>query len=343
MSTSAGGAGRFAVIVPALNAAGHIAECLGALTSQVTVPEQIIVVDDGSIDDTAAIARSFGVRVHQAGRLGGPAAARNRGAALADARVLIFVDADVVVFDGALAAMLAEVEASPEVAAAFGSYDDRPPSTGLVSRYRNLFHHWTHQNGSEQATTFWSGFGAVRRDVFEALGGFDPAAELNFIEDIELGYRIRQAGYSIRLNRTIQCRHLKRWTLWGMVRTDALHRALPWARLLLSGAAGGRDLNLSGANRAALLSTVLAAGMLAASVMQPWLLIGVALMLAVLLTICHGFFRFLAETHGLLFAVGAVPVHALHYLSGAAGLILACWSLRRLFLMRARTVPGSLG
>lgn len=343
MTSRAGGTGRFAVVVPAFNAAGCLGECLASLAPEIDRPEQIIVVDDGSADDTVAIARSFGVTVHAPGRLGGPAAVRNVGAALTGADILIFVDADVVVAPGSIAALLAQLASDPNVAAVFGSYDDQPQARAMISRYRNLLHHWTHQTGDERAATFWAGFGAVRRDAFEAVGRFDPAPELNYIEDIELGYRLRRAGFDIRLNPSIQCKHLKRWTLWSMIRTDTLHRALPWSRLLLAGADVRNDLNLSVTNRAAVGAAVLAAGLLVSSLAQPWLLLGAALMVACLVAICRDFFLFLTRSCGLLFAAGTVPLHAVHYVCGAAGFVLAVYHGRRFHPAPLRAMIGPSG
>jgi hypothetical protein len=66
-------------------------------------------------------------------------------------------------------------EDDPALAAVFGSYDRRPRAPGLVSQYRNLLHHYTHQIGNPEAGTFWSGCGAIRRSVFVGVGGFDAA------------------------------------------------------------------------------------------------------------------------------------------------------------------------
>jgi hypothetical protein len=69
---------------------------------------------------------------------------------------------------------------------------------------------------------------------FLAIGGFDtvrfPRPQ---IEDIELGYRLRDAGGRIVLDPTVQGTHLKQWTFWRMLRTDVIDRGIPWMRLLL--------------------------------------------------------------------------------------------------------------
>jgi len=81
------------VIVPAYNAAPFLRVTLDALQAQTQTPEKIIVIDDGSTDDTAAIANKMGVEViHQDQK--GPGAARNRGLEVADTDFVAFCDAD---------------------------------------------------------------------------------------------------------------------------------------------------------------------------------------------------------------------------------------------------------
>jgi GT2 family glycosyltransferase len=96
----------------------------------------------------------------------------------------------------------------PGVAALFGSYDADPPYPGLVSRYKNLLHHYIHQHGRAEAATFWAGCGAVRRNVCNAVGGVDESYLSAAVEDIELGARLRRGGYRIRLCPDIQVTHL---------------------------------------------------------------------------------------------------------------------------------------
>ena len=56
--------------------------------------------------------------------------------------------------------------------ALIGSYDDDPAERDFLSQYKNLMHCFVHQTGNEQASTFWSGCGAIRRDVSLAHSGF---------------------------------------------------------------------------------------------------------------------------------------------------------------------------
>jgi len=79
----------------------------------------------------------------------------------------------------------------------------------------------------------WAGCGAVRRAAFVEVGGFQEGYLRPSIEDIELGYRLSESGGRIRLAAEVQVRHLKRWTLASIVRTDVWRRGVPWTELLL--------------------------------------------------------------------------------------------------------------
>jgi hypothetical protein len=79
---------------------------------------------------------------------------------------------------------------------------------------------------------FWSGCGAIRRELFLKHSGFDESYARPAIEDIELGNRIHALGHRILLQPDIQCAHLKRWTLWGGIVTDIQARGIPWTQLI---------------------------------------------------------------------------------------------------------------
>lgn len=287
---------------------------------------EVLVVDDGSSDRTVSIAEACGVEVVRQQLNEGPAAARNAGARRASGGILIFVDADVVLAPDALRRIVDGFTRDPGLQAVFGSYDAEPSAGSLISDYRNLLHHFTHQTGRAEATTFWSGCGAVRTGAFLSVQGFDERPDLNYIEDVDLGQRLVRAGFRIRLDKGLLATHRKRWTLVGMVRTDVLHRARPWFRLILGGRGLTSDLNLRWSQRVAVPLTVVGAGLLAAS---PLLggsaaLLG-ALALAAALGLSGPFFSFLARARGALFAAACMPLHLIHHLSSAAGALLAVW------------------
>jgi GT2 family glycosyltransferase len=320
------------VIVPAYRCAGTLREVIAALELS-DLPRaawELIVVDENSPDDTAAVARAHAdhVLISPNGPRG-PAFARNLGSTVARADVLVFIDADVVVAPTTLSQFAGVFQRDPTVGAVFGAYDQSPRDPGLVSQYRNLLHHYVHSQSPGPAITFWAGCGAVRRDVFSAVGGYDakryPRPQ---IEDIDLKYRMHAAGYRILLAPEIQGKHLKRWTLSSMLKTDLRERAIPWMRLLLERG----DLANDGPLNLRVLEKVLTA--LAGSVVLSLALLvitqdlrwGYAILAACLVIVVANTSMFLwfAKVRGPWFALSIIPLRLLFYFTSGFG---AAWAM----------------
>jgi glycosyltransferase involved in cell wall biosynthesis len=232
------------VIIPAYNAERHFGQCLEALRQSNDQDFELIVVDDGSEDRTREIATQYGAKVLSAEARSGPASARNLGAKQASGAILFFIDSDVCVKPESIAKVKARFNNDAEMAALIGSYDMLPKSQDFISQYRNLMHAYVHQHGSEQAWTFWSGCGAIRKEIFTEMSGFSEDYERPAIEDIELGYRLVRAGRKIVLDHSLLVTHLKRWTFWGLVKTDIMDRGIPWTELILRDRFMPNDLNV---------------------------------------------------------------------------------------------------
>lgn len=306
-----------AVIVPAHQARAEIGRCLAGLRAAGFSADEILVVDDGSRDGTGDVARAAGVRVLRNATALRPARARNAGVAATQSDILVFVDADVVVRPGARARITAFFRDNPGHAALIGSYDDDPAAPRWVSRYRNLLHHHVHQHARAEATTFWTGFGAVRRAAFQAAGGLDPAWEN--IEDVEFGLRVAAQGGRIRLDPSLQATHLKDWTLRGMFRTDWKGRAVPWTRLLRQRRTRTGDLNLSVAHQASAAAVAAFALAILVAPFAPVLLWLALVAIAVFVTANAPFLGLLARRGGVVFATVAIFFHAVHYTAALAG------------------------
>ena len=331
---------RLSIIVPAYNNAGDLLECLTALARSAPVDSEILVVDDASTDDTAARTEAAGFIVLRCSANGGPGAARNEGSRAVCGDILFFVDADVIVAPDAIDRVLKAFAADAELAALFGSYDARPRDPGVISRYWNLRHHFVHQHGNPNASTFWAGCGAIRRAVFEAIGGFDVTRFTRpSIEDVELGYRLRAAGYRIRLDKDLQGTHLKRWTLLSVLRTDVNQRAIPWARLVLESGAVLDDLNLKWGQRLSAILVALAGLFLAVGVFRTWYLGLAAGAVIGILILNRQLYALFFRQYGLRFMAACIPLHFLYYLYSGLSYVLV-WSVFRLQL-RDRRAPRS--
>lgn len=320
------------VVVPVYNGGPHLARCLDALLASDYAAREIVVVDDGSTDASADAAASRGCEVLRLDARSGPAAARNRGVRRARGPVILFVDADVEVRRDTLARFASIFRERPAVAAAFGSYDDAPAARNFFSQYKNLFHHYVHQQSSSEAETFWAGCGAIRRAAFEAVGGFDERRYARpSVEDIELGYRLRRAGFEIVLDGSVQVKHLKRWTLTSMLRSDIFDRALPWSRLIVEGRGPMiNDLNLRAADRLSAALAAIALASLALSPVWPALVAPALAALAAVLIINRRLYKFFFASGGARFAAGAFVMQLLYYVYGglAFALCLCAHALR---------------
>ena len=329
-----------AVVIPAYNAAEHLEKCLEQLFASQCPPDEVLVVDDGSDDSTPGVARRRCVRLFTTGERSGPAAARNLGAREAKADILFFIDADVLVAPDTVARIRSAFEDDPSLDALIGSYDDSPEADDFLSQYKNLMHHFMHQRSRQQACTFWSGCGAIRREVFLEHGGFDESYERPAIEDIELGYRLFQANRKMVLDPEIQVKHLKRWTFWGLLRSDVLDRGIPWTELILRDRRMPNDLNLQLSQRVSVALAFVLAGIALAGTLYygGYFLTPLFALLFLALGRFWGESVSLGESRrGLVWtALAAVAITAMSLAHGMEGMIPPLWLGYALLLLHHR-------
>lgn len=204
------------VIVPAYNAAGTLDACLAALSRQTVAPDayEVIVVDDGSTDDSAAIARHHGATVLRLAH-SGAAAARNAGARWARGQILLFTDADCEPLEDWIERMVAPF-ADEQVAGVKGAYRTRQRS--LVARFAQAEYEEKYRRLARmQQIDFVDTYAAAyRRDLFWAHDGFDPRFVLD--EDQEFSFRLAQAGHKLVFVPDALVYHRHRETAWGYAR-----------------------------------------------------------------------------------------------------------------------------
>ena len=321
------------VIVPVKNGHSVLPRMLEALHHSQLPREtwELIVVDDGSTDDTVAIASEHAdLVIRLPGRSRGPGYARNRGVERARGDCVVFLDSDVLVRPDTLTRIAATMSSRADVDAVFGAYCDEPEAAGVVSKYRNLLHHYTHAQEPGEAQTFWAGCGCVRRTVFVAVGMYD---EWRFsrpqIEDVELGYRLSAHGHRILLQPEIQVTHLKRWTFSGMLKADFMDRGVPWARLLAEqrallgpAASKAKSLSLRAKEKSNTFLVCLGLLLLALSVPRNPLLasLGAVCLLLVVLR-AMPLYSFFHRKRGLVFAICGVVLHMIYYLTAAVSVV----------------------
>ena len=176
------------VVIPAFNATRFIRDALASIVRQEYGPLEILVVDDGSSDGTAEVARSFGatIVIEQPNR--GPAAARNRGIAAAQGGLIAFLDTDDLWPDGKLALQVQRLTQNPSLDVVLGqiryeALDDRTLDGIRFDEPEGVL------------TNVNLGAGLFRRSVFDRVGSFDES--LRFSEDQDWFLRAREAGVGI--------------------------------------------------------------------------------------------------------------------------------------------------
>jgi glycosyltransferase involved in cell wall biosynthesis len=210
------------VIIPLYNARETIGDCLAAARAQTGFGPgelEIIVIDDGSTDGSADRAEGRCDRLIRLASNQGAATARNVGASVAAADVLAFVDADVVLAPGALAALERELKEGG-ADGAVGRYRARPAAPGVVSLYHNAFTRYHHDLSPREMDWFWGALGMVTKAAFTAAGGFDERYRGASAEDMELGLALARAGARLRYCPEAEGAHAHRFNLKGMLQND---------------------------------------------------------------------------------------------------------------------------
>lgn len=263
--------GRASVIVPCFNAARTLRQAIESALSQTHPDTEVVVVDDGSTDESASIAESYGDRVvlvRQTNR--GLSAARNAGVVASSGEYLTLLDADDLLLPQCVARRVEMLRHNPELGLVAGYYleidaegqpRDRLPElrrTGSLAPFRQAVRrNW----GPPVGWTF-------RREAFERCGGFDPllrsCEDWDFVIRVATSYaigydpephtlyrispgqmssnfeRMLDAARRVRLKNAAYASHLwvYRWdALWGQFE---LGRRILFASLFQSGAGGLR-------------------------------------------------------------------------------------------------------
>jgi GT2 family glycosyltransferase len=211
---------RLSVVIPARDEP-ELRRCVAALLSGDRRAGEVVVIDDGSVDPIADLGE--GVIVLREPVAKGPASARNRGAATTSGDILVFVDADVEVGPDTLAALERRLNAGPDFGAIQTVYAPEPGIGGFATAFQNLLQHYNFVSISdpEDFVGLSSYCVAVRREAFDAAGGFDSTITRATVEDDNLGHALVQNGWRIVVATEIEVRHLARFTLGGISRRMA--------------------------------------------------------------------------------------------------------------------------
>ncbi len=325
---------RISVIIPVHNEERTIQRCLDSVYATKYPYLEVIVVDDYSNDESVSVAACFPCRIIRLKQNMGPAFARNKGAEKASGEILFFTDSDVCLHEDTLEMVANEFKTRPDLSAVLGSYGKDTTYSNFFSVYKNLVHHYGHQTAREDASTFWSGCGAIRKEVFDEVGGFSKDYKKPSIEDIALGYRLSKRGRRIYLDKQMQVTHCKRYTFFSLIKSDIMDRAVPWTELMLTERVFKNDMSTKSSN---IFSTAVAFLALFALISTGvfWHSIYVFAFLFVSFILLNlSFYRFIFKERGVLFTIKSILMNYLSYLYSGAGLLIGIACYLKGFLLK---------
>lgn len=203
-----------AVVIPAHDSEATIARAVRALSGhEGTAPYEVIVVDDGSRDGTAARAEEAGARVVRLPERGGPARARNAGARATSADVIVYTDADCEPLPGFVAELVAPLERDAALTGTKGAYltEQRSLTARFVQlEYEERYARMARRREIDFVDTYAC---AYRRAALLEVGGFDERYDRPSTEDQELSFRLHARGARFVFVPAARTRHTHAATL----------------------------------------------------------------------------------------------------------------------------------
>ena len=319
---------KVTAIIPVFNNSRTILPLLDSLEKQSLAPDEVIVVDDASTDNTAelAAAHPLGVKVVRLSQNSGPSAARNAGVEAASGDVIMFLDSDVVV-DRNSVEEIKSVFSDLDVAAVNGLMKPEPLNSGLAVWYKCLVEYaWGDfiPQWDDSSNCINARIGGIRREVFQSVGGFDNSYHKPSVEDHEFGQRL------VKYHKIIYDSNLQAWhhfsdfrqtvrNYWN--RTQEL-LAMPWST-------PGTSTDRGGASTASALEFLVGAVFMLSLILIPiiswWTS---AIFFIVFLTISYKSLKYCLKVKGPLFYIYCLFIHAFYGLVVTLAGVTAFWRYR---------------
>jgi glycosyltransferase involved in cell wall biosynthesis len=195
------------IVIPTYNAERFMTPLLESVFRNKIEEMEVVIVDDCSRDDTVKTARKYPVNMIELQKNGGPARARNIGVEAAKGEIIFFLDSDVIVLDGTIKEVQDHFDRDPSAKCVIGVCSTEPLNKGFVPAYMAMFE-YIHliETPGQKVSVFAPRCGAVRKDFFIKIGGYNESYKGADVEDFELARRINKVD-SIILNPKIRVRH----------------------------------------------------------------------------------------------------------------------------------------
>lgn len=317
------------VILPVYNGEKYLRKTIDMLYESTYKDFELIIVDDASTDSTPDIIRDFSVDtllVNERNR--GPHYSRNKAVRHANGGILVFIDADVVIREDTLEKVYRHFTDSSARDAVIGVYSLLSAKENLCTVYKNAWIRYSYLKSSDQANWFFTAIGAVRKDVWENVGGFDERFSLKAGGgDVVFGQKILVQGYTLFLDKTLECEHRKTFSLFGLLKND-FNRAYGYSSIWFNGLTTKKSFKNGFANISSgfIVSSVLSCSILISAVLgilNPELVWLTAGMIVVYLGVNLDFYKYIACNYGCAISLRSVIVMFIDHLACFAGVMKA--------------------
>ena len=195
------------IIIPVYNSSLTLKECLDSIFASTFNNYEVIIVSDNSKDNSVEIAKEYKTKIIELNENKGPALARNKGSEVAEGDILLFLDSDVVINKNSLNLIVNEFTMK-QADAIQGIYSHEPNYKYLSTQfYQSYLCYYVWPKKKKFATTLVTACFALRKEIFDKLGGFDVNIEHASCEDEKFGYTLIRNGYKILILRELQVLH----------------------------------------------------------------------------------------------------------------------------------------
>ncbi len=200
---------EMSIVMPLYNSERTVGKTLNAIFENTFKNFEVIIVNDGSTDDSEQIAGNYPVRIFRQEN-SGQSKARNFGVSKAASGIIVFIDSDVIIPDFTLKRIY-DAFASEKIEMVAGMPDSENHYKNRISDYENLYIHYQFNKQQNTTAAFYTSLVAIRKKLFQDFNGFDE--RIRIPEDMELGQRLLNQGHIIYLDKNIQFSHLNNFTL----------------------------------------------------------------------------------------------------------------------------------
>lgn len=309
------------IVIPSYNNPEQLGRLLGSIKPEIDSDPaiEVIVVDDCSKDiGVEKVSKEYDfVRYIRLDKNSGPAKARNTGASVAKNGVILFLDSDVVLNSDTIARIKDRFMDS-SVQALCGTYDLEPSENFYFARVKALLtRSWVPR--CDRETVFETAIGAIKKDLFDEMGGFDENIKTASSEEWEFGRRLIKNGHEIIFDRAITAKH--RFPTFRKSIELFFHRSFMWMYVFKKHGYFDNNCTTPGQALAQITGFFAVSSFLLSFIHPSALFVAIPLLFAYM--IMNGrFLAFAYHEEGAIFAFGAIPM--LLVLSCAVVLGAAC-------------------